>query len=124
MLPPPAKIFIVDDDDAVRDSLRMLLESYGMEVEDFASTGEFARHYGSGNGQCLVLDQHLPNLSGLDFLASAQGAVLKIPVILVTGRGDASIRERAYALGVLEYLEKPVSEERLMAAIAKALRTD
>jgi two-component system, LuxR family, response regulator FixJ len=124
MLPSPARIFIVDDDDAVRDSLRMLLESYGMEVEDFASTRELTRHYRPGNGQCLVLDQHLPNLSGLDFLASRQGAMLKIPVILMTGRGDASIRDRAYALGVLEYLEKPVSEERLLAAIAKALGTD
>jgi two-component system response regulator FixJ len=115
------KIFIVDDDDAVRDSLRMLLESYGMEVEDYASARDFARHYRQGNGDCLVLDQHLPSLSGLDFLASSEGARLEMPVILLTGRGDAAIRERAYALGVLEYLDKPVSEERLLTAIAKAV---
>ena len=99
----------------------MLLESYGMEVEDYPSAGAFARHHRAGNGQCLVLDQHLPTLSGLDFLASAEGARLEMPVILLTGRGDAAIRERAYALGVLEHLEKPVSEDRLLGAIAKAV---
>ena len=124
MLRSPVKIFIVDDDDAVRDSLRMLLESYGMDVEDYASAGDFSRHHRPGKGQCLVLDQHLPNLSGLDFLASPEGAGLAMPVILMTGRGDAGIRARAFALGASEYLEKPVSEERLLAAIAKALRTE
>jgi two-component system response regulator FixJ len=99
----------------------MLLESYGIEVEDYASTGDFVCHYRPGNGHCLVLDQHLPRVSGLDFLASPEAAALEMPVILLTGRGSAAIRERAYALGVSEYLEKPVSEERLMAAIAKAL---
>jgi two-component system, LuxR family, response regulator FixJ len=117
----PPKIFIVDDDDAVRESLRMLLQSYGMEVEDYASAVDFGRQYRPGNGHCLVLDQHLPKLNGLDFLASSAGAGLDLSVILLTGQGDAAIRRRAYALGVLEYLEKPVSEERLIAAIAKAV---
>jgi two-component system, LuxR family, response regulator FixJ len=121
MTPSPAKVFIVDDDDAVRDSLKLLLESYGMEVEDFSSAVDFARHYRPGGGDCLVLDQHLPMISGLDFLASPEGAGLEIPVILMTGRGDAAIRDRARALGASAYLEKPVSEERLLAAIARAL---
>jgi two-component system, LuxR family, response regulator FixJ len=121
MQPTPAKVFIVDDDDAVRDSLKMLLESYGMEVEDYASVGAFKRQYRAAPGQCLILDQHLPNISGLDFLASSNGTMRELSVILLTGRGDASIRDRAFALGVLDYLEKPVSDEVLLAAIAKAV---
>ncbi len=115
------KVFIVDDDDAVRDSLRMLLESYGMDVEDYSSTRDFSQHYRPARGQCLILDQHLPNVSGLDFLASADGIAHELPVILLTGRGDAAIRDRAFALGVHDYIEKPASDDRLLAAIAKAV---
>jgi two-component system response regulator FixJ len=115
------KVLIVDDDDAVRDSLKVLLESYGLAVEDYASAQDLVRHYRPARGQCLLLDQHLPNLSGLDFLASPEGASLDIPVILVTGRGDAAIRHRARALGVVDYLEKPVPDDVLLAAIAKAV---
>jgi two-component system, LuxR family, response regulator FixJ len=116
-----AKVFIVDDDEAVRDSLKMLLESYGMEVEDYASTGEFARGYRPGRRQCLILDQHLPGSTGLDFLASPQSAALGLPVILVTGRGDGAIRDRAHEMGVHAYLEKPVADDALLAAISGAV---
>jgi len=117
----PDTIFIVDDDDAVRDSLKLLLESYGLTVEDFSSTAEFVRHYRPGGRQCLVLDQHLPGSTGLDFLASRDGALLHLPVILVTGRGDAALRARAVALGVSSYLEKPVNDDVLLRAIRGAV---
>ena len=117
----PDTIFIVDDDEAVRDSLKLLLESYGLVVADFGSTAEFARHYRPGARQCLVLDQHLPGSTGLDFLASPAGAALELPVILVTGRGDKALRARAEALGVVRYLEKPVNDDVLLNAIRAAV---
>lgn len=117
----PAKVFIVDDDEAVRDSLKMLLESYGMDVEEYASTREFAHAYRPGSRQCLILDQHLPGGTGLDFLASSLGAALDLPVILVTGRGDGSIRDKAHEMGVQAYLEKPVADDILLAAIEHAV---
>lgn len=114
-------IFIVDDDEAVRDSLKLLLESYGMEVRDYPSTADFARDYHRNSKECLILDQHLIGSTGLEFLASAEGAKLRLPVILITGQGDASTRERARQLGVLAHLEKPVPDGVLMAAVNQAL---
>lgn len=116
-----AIIFIVDDDEAVRDSLKLLLELHGLTVEDYGSTGEFARHLGGRRRGCLVLDQHLPITSGLDFLASPAGREIGLPVILITGRGDETLRDRARQLGVLAYFEKPVAEGALLAAIDQAL---
>jgi two-component system, LuxR family, response regulator FixJ len=114
-------IFIVDDDDAVRDSLKLLLESCGMTVAEYGSTAAFAGGYRPGPRQCLILDQHLPGTTGLDFLASLDGSRLPLPVILLTGRGDRALRERAAALGVTAYLEKPVGSNALLDAIAHAL---
>ncbi len=117
----PIMIFLVDDHDAVRDSLKMLLESYGMAVEDYDSTQAFAAHYRPGPRQCLILDQHLPGMTGLDFLASPQGTALRLPIILVTGRGDVTIRDRAHDMGVHAYLEKPVPEDVLIDAVRDAI---
>jgi two-component system response regulator FixJ len=114
-------IFVVDDDDAVRDSLKLLLESYGMAVEDYPSTAAFAQRYRPRARQCLVLDQHLPGATGLDFLSSPGGARLQMPVNLLTGRADDAIRVRAAALGVSAFLEKPIATSVLMAAIERAL---
>lgn len=114
------KVFIVDDDEVVRDSLRMLLEAYDIQVEDYASARDFVRGYRPGERACLILDQHLPGVTGLDFLSSPEGAALCLPVILLTGQGDSSIRDRAYALGVCAYLEKPVPDDILLATIGRA----
>ncbi|HEV2548953.1 MAG TPA: response regulator [Stellaceae bacterium] len=114
-------ICIIDDDAAVRDSLRVLLESHGWAVADFASTGEFlTRRHGDKSAALLILDQHLPGASGLEFLG-AHGAGLGLPVILITGASDNNLREQAYRRGVAAYLEKPLAETRLLDAIARAL---
>jgi len=114
-------IYVVDDDEAVRDSLKLLLESYGMAVEDYASTEEFVRGHAPGRTACVILDQHLPGTSGLDFLAAQDGALAELPVIMITGRGDLAIRARAEQLGVRAFLDKPVTEGPLLASIRQAL---
>ncbi len=116
-------IFIVDDDDAVRDSLRFLLEAHGMTVEDFESTAGFAAAYRPHPRSCLVLDLHLPEVGGLDYLASLKKHGSDLPVIMVTGRGDDASRERAFALGAFAFLEKPVDDQELLSAISRALGT-
>jgi len=114
-------VYIVDDDEGVRDSLKLLLESYGISVEDFDSTAAFMGAYRKRPLECLVLDQHLPGETGVDFLNSPAGAALDLPVILFTGRGDAVIKARALAAGVAAYFEKPIDDGRLVAAISQAV---
>ncbi len=96
--------YVIDDDQAVRDSLKLLLEAYGMVVEDYRSSEEFGRNYVLGRGGCLILDLHLPGASGLDYLASQSAAAAELPVIIITGRGDPASRARAERLRVLAFL--------------------
>jgi two-component system response regulator FixJ len=114
-------VHVVDDDDAVRDSLKVLIEAHGLAVEDYASTAEFMRADPPQRKGCLILDLHFPGGSGLDFLAAHSDLLRQLPVILITGRGDAASRARAEGLGVLDYLDKPVREEVLLATIRRAL---
>ena len=101
-------IYIVDDDDAVRDSLRLLLETYGMTVEDFGSTAEFSAAERQHPRACLILDLHLPVMGGLEYLASRPKDAARLPVIVVTGRSDEASKARALELGAVDFLEKPV----------------
>jgi two-component system, LuxR family, response regulator FixJ len=117
-------IFLVDDDEAVRDSLKLLLESYDCLVEDFGSTREFLKAYRPRDKQCLVLDHHLPDETGLDFLESIDGASLRIPVILMTGGGDRALKERALRAGVTAYFDKPLDNAILLGAIFTAIGID
>jgi two-component system response regulator FixJ len=114
-------IFIVDDDEAVRDSLKLLLESHGYRVEEYSSTREFIRGFRRQSRQCLVLDHHLPGETGLDFLESDDGASLRVPVILMSGGGDASLRARAAKAGALRYFDKPLDDSELVATIFRLL---
>jgi len=114
-------IYVVDDDYAVRDSLRFLLESHGMSVRDFGSIGEFVAGYAPFPRACLILDLHLPVVGGLDFLASPAGRALEIPVIMVTGRSDDATRARAQELGAEAFLEKPVDDGALVHVIGAAI---
>ena len=114
-------IYVVDDDEAVRDSLRVLLEAHGMLVEDYGSIEEFAQGYVPGRKACLILDLHLPGASGLDYITTQDDAAAELPVIVVTGRDDSASRARAEQLGVLAFLDKPVAGEILLANIRQAL---
>jgi FixJ family two-component response regulator len=116
----PSKVFVVDDDDAVRDSIRVLLEIHGLDVEDFGSTADFISHYKKPSNGCLILDQHLPRTTGLDFLASAEGRELGIPVILITGQGDPGIERRVHEAGA-EYLQKPIGQRKLIETVERVI---
>ena len=110
-------IFIVDDDEAVRDSLKLLLESHGCRVRDYSSTRDFFRDYRKEARQCLVLDHHLPGETGIEFLESGDGANLRVPVIIVTGGGDKTLKARAAKAGALAYFDKPINDSELVTTI-------
>lgn len=116
-----ATIFVVDDDEAVRDSLKLLLETYGLAVEDHRSIHEFFRAYRPRERQCLVLDQHLAGETGLDFLESIDGTGLRIPVILVSGGGDRTLKQRAAKAGAFACLDKPLDNSMLLTTIFQAI---
>jgi FixJ family two-component response regulator len=114
-----SRIYIVDDDLAVRQSLRALLELYDFRVEEFSSGESFLKTYADEPGGCLVLDMHMPGLTGLDVLQQLrQVRRSKLPVILMTGRDGRELRIQADALGASSYMEKPVDIDRLLAVVS------
>lgn len=117
---PAPTIQIVDDDDIVRDSLKVLLESRGFAVEDYASGKDFLSCR-NGNAVCVVLDNHMPGMTGLDVLRVLRRAGDTIGVIMITGRWDAATRAQAEALGIVAFLDKPVPHQRLFSEIDKAM---
>jgi len=115
------QIFIVDDDEAVADSLKSLLEGFGFHVRSYNSGADFLgdrRHRTAG---CLILDQHMPGLSGLDVAACLQREGARAPIILISGRFDTNIKQRAASLGVTTVLEKPFAADQLVKLIRTAL---
>jgi FixJ family two-component response regulator len=119
--PTPFVVHVVDDDEAVRDSMRALLESYGFEVRDYASAREFLLGAPLHPKGCMLLDLHMPGMSGLELLDMLQARGSKFPVIAVTGRGDVVLRERVTRAGALMLLDKPVPDNTLLSSLSNAL---
>ena len=113
------KVFVVDYDEAVRDLIKLLLEVYGFEVEDYELIDAFARHYRRPCRGVVILDQHLPVTTGVDFLNSPAGSRLGLPVILMTGLDDPGLEDARRAAGAADFLQKPVSGRLLLATIAR-----
>jgi FixJ family two-component response regulator len=114
----PHSVFVVDDDDAVRDSLKTLLELQSFNVETFETCQDFLSADASGC-TCLVLDIHLPGMSGFDLMEALKREKRDLPTILVTARSDNAIRDRAKTLGAVALLEKPIEFNGLMTAIRR-----
>ncbi|MGE3474577.1 MAG: response regulator [Rhodospirillaceae bacterium] len=113
-------IFVVDDDEPVRDSTRALLESHGLPVNAFASAAALLDAEILQHSDCLVLDNHMPGMTGVELVETLRARDIRIPVIMFTGRADAALKQRALRAGVLAVLDKPVNEEHLLQAISLA----
>ena len=114
-------IFIVDDDPGVRDSLRLLLECEGLEAREFASCQEFLEADWAAEGNCLIVDVHMPGISGIELLEIMRRDSAMLPVIVVSGRIDAVTRNRARAAGVLAVVEKPHQAHEVLNLVRIAL---
>jgi RNA polymerase sigma factor (sigma-70 family) len=116
-----ATVFVVDDDQAMRTSLKWLIESVGMPVESYASANEFLDHYQQNRPGCLVLDVRMPGMSGLELQEHLAERDLRIPVVIITGHGDVPMAVRAMKSGAVDFIEKPFNDEALLDAIRRAL---
>jgi two-component system response regulator FixJ len=114
-------IAIVDDDPGVRHSLRFLLETAGHDVEAYESAPRFLADADPARFACLVLDQRMPHLSGLDLLAHLRSCGVATPTLLVVSTPAPDVRRRAAELGALRVLEKPLARDDLIAEIGAAL---
>jgi FixJ family two-component response regulator len=114
--PTGSIVFVVDDDDAMRESLRSLIRSRGLNVEAFSSARAFLRQEVPAVPTCLVLDVRMPGLSGLDLQNELADAERQIPIIFITDHGSIPMTVRAMKAGALEFLTKPFSDHELLDA--------
>lgn len=119
-----ATVFVVDDDQAMRSSLKWLIETVGMRVEVFSSANEFIRSYYPGRAGCLLLDVRMPGMSGLELQEYFIQQQIKIPIIIITGHGDVPMAVRAMKVGAVDFIEKPFNDELLLDSIRNALALD
>lgn len=116
---PP--VFVVDDDERIRDSLRWLLESAGLTVETYPGAREFLAACDPPRPGCLVLDARMPEMGGLELLDELAARGVHLPVILITGHGDAQMTARAMKAGAVDVIEKPLDDQRLLERIRQCL---
>jgi FixJ family two-component response regulator len=128
-VPPPIAaedpiIYVVDDDEALREALRGLFRSIGLKVETFGSAAELLRGKIPDVASCLVLDVRLPGLSGLDFQAELAKAQLRVPIIFMTGHGDIPMSVKAMKAGAIDFLAKPFRDQDMLDAVTIGLERD
>jgi FixJ family two-component response regulator len=117
-------VFVIDDDEAMRETLSSLFRSVGLRVELFGSARDFAQIKMADAASCLVLDIRLPGVSGLDFQAELAKADIRIPIIFMTGHGDIPMSVRAMKAGAIDFLTKPFRDQDMLDAVIRALEQD
>lgn len=117
----PQTVFIADDDEAVRDSLQILLETAGHRVRSFASGNDLLAALQPADEGCLVIDVRMPGLDGLEVQDRLRAGHIGLPVVVITGHGDVPLAVRAMKAGAIDFVEKPFTEEAILAAVERAL---
>jgi FixJ family two-component response regulator len=120
---PGELVYLVDDDQSVREAITGLLEAVQIDVLNFDSAESFLRHERSDSAGCLLLDLQLPEMSGLDLQERLRHSS-STPIIFITGRGDIPSSVRAMKAGAFEFLTKPIDSDTLIAAVRTALSRD
>jgi FixJ family two-component response regulator len=121
---PAQRVYIVDDDDPMRDSLVWLLESHGYTVEAFPSAEAFLESPSVARRGCLVLDVRMPGMSGLELHDRLVAAGSRLPVIFVTGHGDVPMAVSALKKGAADFIEKPFAEEEMLRLVEHCLEVE
>ncbi len=117
-------VHVIDDDAAVRDSLRLLIESVGLRAKAYESAAEFLETCAPDAAGCILLDVRMPGMSGLELQERLNSRGATMPIILITGHGDVSMAVRAMKAGALDFIEKPFSDQVLLDRVHLALEKD
>ncbi|WOC16658.1 response regulator transcription factor [Pseudochrobactrum sp. MP213Fo] len=117
-------VYIIDDDQSLREAIEDLLNSVGLEAQSFASVQDFLDGDRGDVPACLVLDIRMPGMSGLDFQREMDKWNIVLPVIMITGHGDIPMSVRAMKQGAIEFLTKPFREQDLLDAIQQGIAID
>lgn len=119
-MPTDAVVHVIDDDNAVRDSLSFLLKSAGHAVRTYESAADFLER-GAATSGCVVTDVRMPGMSGLDLIRALAERGTPLPIIVMTGHGDVPMAVEAMKLGAADFLEKPFDDDAMLASIRMAL---
>lgn len=122
MSPADRQVFIVDDDEAVRDSLELLLESAGHSVKAFEGAADALDACRAQLPACIVTDVRMPEMDGLEFQERLAAAGIEVPVIVMTGHADVPLAVRAMKAGAVDFIEKPFGDEAMLASIDSAMK--
>lgn len=114
-------VFVVDDDEAVLDSLEALLEASGFRVRTFASGADFLQQGSSAREGCLLLDLRMPDMDGLTVQKKLKSHEIDVPVIIISGRGDVPMAVEAMRAGAVDFVEKPFEQDVILSSIDRAL---
>lgn len=117
-------IFVVDDNRRVRETMREVLEDHGWVVEDFESCEKFLEAFRPQRPGCLLLDAYLPEMSGLELLQTLKKDGTHLPVIMITGAADVTMAVEAMKAGAIDFVEKPIAHDDLLACVTRALEQD
>jgi two-component system, LuxR family, response regulator FixJ len=120
-MPASRLVYVIDDDDALRDSLRFLLTSAKFDVETYESATAFLAALPQLKGGCIVTDVRMPRLSGIELLRKLKSMSIDMPVVVMTGHGDIALAVEAMKEGAIEFFEKPFDDETLLKAVRLAL---
>lgn len=122
MSPADKLVFIVDDDEAVRDSLELLLESAGHPVKAFEAAADALESCRARLPACIITDVRMPEMDGLEFQERLAAAGIEVPVIVMTGHADVPLAVRAMKAGAVDFIEKPFGDETMLASIELAMK--
>ena len=120
-MPDRPLVHLVDDDDAVRDSLAFLFKSTGFDVRTYASGGEALAGISPDSAGCVITDVRMPGMSGLELLNQLRARERALPVVVITGHGDVPLAVEAMRAGAVDFLEKPFDNEALVSTVRRAL---
>ena len=118
---PDSIIYVIDDDDAVRQSLEFLLKTAGITVRGFESAKAFLEVMPDIRSGCVITDVRMPDITGIELLQRVKQINPDLPVIVITGHGDVSLAVEAMKIGAVDFLEKPFDDDLLLAAVRSAL---